>query len=234
MPLFLSHRQQELIELMDRNDCDVEKLENTYRQFAVINRLLSNWRRIYKKRLLPLMSDFTKTYSLLDIGFGGGDIPLAISRWAKKDGVKLEITAIETDERAFDFAQSLPQDPVVTFKNCSSTDLKKESEQFDFVISNHVIHHLEEKDLSTILSESEELATSFIIFNDIERSDLGFVLFSVFSRILFWNSFITADGLTSIKRCFTKDELKEIAPKGWNVEKSFPFRLLLTRTLKNE
>lgn len=228
MPLFLYHRQPELTELMDREDCDVEKLKNTYRQFSVINGLLSNWRRIYKNQLLPLMVDRDRIYTLLDIGFGGGDIPLAISRWAKKDGIKLEITAIETDRRAFEFAQSLPADSSVSFLNCSSTELIKNNKKFDFVISNHVIHHLNEKDFHIILSESKELAASLIIFNDIERSDLGYILFNVFSRILFWNSFITADGLTSIKRCYTKNELKEISPKDWTVERSIPFRLLLT------
>lgn len=228
MPLFLSNRQPDLVELMDRDDCDIERLENTYRQFSVINRMLSNWKRIYKNRLLPMMPDLTKTYTLLDIGFGGGDIPLSISKWAKKDGIKLEITAIETDKRAFDYAQSLPEDPAVTFLNCSSTDLVKENKEFDFVISNHVIHHLDEENLQTILSESKELATSLVIFNDIERSDLGYTLFNIFSRVLFWNSFITTDGLTSIKRCYTKNELGKSAPEGWNIERSIPFRLLLT------
>ncbi|GAB5407771.1 MAG: class I SAM-dependent methyltransferase [Balneolaceae bacterium] len=228
MPFFLSHRQPELIELMDREDCDAEQLKNTYRQFSIINGLLSNWRRIYKNQLFPLMVDKSRVYTLLDIGFGGGDIPLAISHWAKKDGIKLKITAIETDKRAFDFAQSLPIDSSVSFLNCSSTDLVENNKKFDFVISNHVIHHLNENDLLTILSESKELAHSLVLFNDIERSDLGYILFSIFSRILFWNSFITADGLTSIKRCYTKNELKEIAPEGWNVDRSIPFRLLLT------
>ena len=228
MPLFLSHRNPNLVELMDRDDCDLNQLENTYRQFSTINGLLSNWKRIYTQRILPNMPNDNQTYTLLDIGFGGGDIPLAFSKWAKQNGKKLEITAIETDQRAFEFAQTLPANPNVSFINCSSTELVSKNSSYDFVISNHVLHHLDEQSIHQILNEAKTLSNHLVIFNDIERSDLGYVLFNVFSRPLFWNSFITTDGLTSIKRCYTFQELKKLAPKGWKVKRSFPFRLLLT------
>jgi len=231
MPFFLSHRQPSLVEFMDKDDCDLIKLENTYKQFSIINGLLSNWKRIYNNRLKPKMKDSKRSYSLLDIGFGGGDIPLAISNWAKKDGIKLQITAIETDSRAFQYAQSLQSDPSVSFLKCSSTDLVNEHKLFDFVISNHVLHHLDEESALKVLNEAKTLANTLVIFNDIERSDIGYLLFNIFSRPLFWNSFITADGLTSIKRCYTKYELQHLAPNNWQVERSFPFRLLLTYTI---
>ena len=229
MPFFLSRRQPDLVEQMDRKDCDPAKLNNTYHQFSLINGLLSNWKRIYKRRIKPLLKNHPdKEFTLLDIGFGGGDIPISISRWATQDGFKLKITAIETDERAFAFAKNLPETPSVTFLNCSSTDLVKQQNHFDIVISNHVLHHLDKKSMSQILEEAKQLSSSLVIFNDIERSDIGYTLFNIFSRPLFRNSFITEDGLTSIKRCYTKSELAEIVPDGWTVERSFPFRLLLS------
>ncbi|MEQ9308072.1 MAG: methyltransferase domain-containing protein [Balneolaceae bacterium] len=228
MPFFLSHRQPDLVEFMDKVDCDLAKLNNTYKQFSLINGLLSNWKRIYKNQLKILMTDKTKQYSLLDIGFGGGDIPISISKWAKADGLNLQITAIETDERAYHFAQSLPSNSSITFQHCSSTDLINQKKNFDFVISNHVLHHLDKENIDQILDEANSLANQLVIFNDIERSDLGYILFNFFSRPLFRNSFITADGLISIKKCYTKKELMQLAPKNWTVERSFPFRLLLT------
>jgi len=42
----------------------------------------------------------------------------------------------------------------------------------------------------------------------------------------FRNSYIRIDGLRSIRRSFTRNELKEIAPKDWSVAALFPFRLL--------
>ena len=227
MTVFLSERQPELVEIMDRDDCDPILLNNTYRQFATINLLLSQWTRIYKKELLPLMQK-NQSYTLLDIGFGGGDVSVKLAEWAKKDGIHLQVTGIETDQRAFDFAKELDTPDSVTFRHCSSSHLVSEKASFDFVISNHVLHHLSSDQTQLILEEAKSLATQKVLFNDLERSDLGFVLFTTFARLLFRKSFIVADGLTSIKRSYTLKELKSVAPENWNVRRIFPFRLLLT------
>ncbi|MEX0720066.1 MAG: methyltransferase domain-containing protein [Balneolaceae bacterium] len=226
MPFFLGERQPHLVEIMDRDDCDPVLLENTYRQFGTINLLLSQWKKIYEKELKPLMNKST-SFSLLDIGFGGGDVPIKLNKWAKEDGFDLKITAIETDRRAFDYVQSIKAPDSITFRHCSSTDLVQENRQFDFVISNHVLHHLNQKLTDEVLQEAKTLAGQKAIFNDIERSDVGYLLFTTFARLVFRRSFITADGLTSIKRSYTFRELTEMAPDGWAVKRVFPFRLLL-------
>lgn len=157
MPVFLSRRQPDLVEQMDKKDCDPVKLNNTYNQFSVINGMLSNWKRIYRNQIRPILSITPeKECSLLDIGFGGGDIPISISKWATQDGYHLKITAIETDDRAFEFAKSLPESSSVAFLNCSSTDLVKQQQKFDIVISNHVLHHLDEQNTLQILDEAKK------------------------------------------------------------------------------
>jgi 2-polyprenyl-3-methyl-5-hydroxy-6-metoxy-1,4-benzoquinol methylase len=227
MAHFLSKRQPDLVEQMDRENCNRILLENTYEQFPLINTLLSKWKQIYKKELLPLMSE-QRTYSLLDIGFGGGDIPVKIAQWAKKDGVQLNITAIDTDIRAFNYVQETYPAGLINWQHTSSTDLALKKQKFDFVISNHVLHHLSENQIPTLLKETRELAAKKVIFNDIERNVLGFFLFKLITPFIFHNSFITEDGLTSIRKSFTYKELQKRIPQGWNVKRLFPYRLLLT------
>lgn len=226
MPLFLTERESDLVEHMDRKNCDPELLNNTYRQFKTINGLLSGWAGIYRKHLRPRMHE-NESYTLLDIGFGGGDIPLLLSRLAKKDGYDLRITAIEPDERAYKYSQTLPQDDKVLFRNCSAKHMLNYGDTFDFVISNHLIHHLDEFELSRVLKQAEELATRMVLFSDIERTDAGYSLFSVFAPMLFRNSFIVEDGRISIRKSYTKSELKKSIPNNWIVRRQFPFRLLL-------
>lgn len=226
MPLILTERQPELIEYMDREDCDPVLLQNTYRQFATINALLSQWKKVYENELKPLMNT-DRTYTLLDIGFGGGDVPLKLLHWAKRDKINLKITAIEIDQRAFQYADSLSDTPNLDFRHCSSADLVREGLTFDFVISNHVLHHLKNTEAHKLLHESESLTRKKVVFNDIERSDIGYVLFTSLARLLFRKSYIVADGLTSIKRSYTFNELTEIAPPDWKVKRLFPYRLLL-------
>jgi len=228
MLLFLKHRNSELQELMDDPDCDPAKLSNTYRQFWWINRFLSKWNRIYKKDISPILNQQNGSASLLDIGFGGGDIPLHLDKLAKSDGFQLQITAIEADERSFNFVRKLDTPSNIEFKNILSTDILKQGKKFDFVISNHVLHHLDEIMLQSICKESEQLALKKVIFNDLERNYWAYFLFFFLSKLLFWNSFVSIDGLISIRRSYTFKELTQLAPKGWKVRRLFPFRLVLS------
>ncbi|MCG2589919.1 class I SAM-dependent methyltransferase [Rhodohalobacter sulfatireducens] len=226
MPLFLKERQEHLTEKMDQPDCDQALLFNTYQQFSTINRLISGWQRIYKKLIRPVLKDSSYPYSLLDIGCGGGDIINLIDRLAKKDGIKLQITGIEPDERAIRFLSEQKWPENISFKKSTSADLVQEGRLFDIVLSNHLMHHLKKPELSIICNDAEKLATQKIIFSDIERSDIGYISFKVAATPLFRKSFIVEDGLTSIKRSFRKDELQQALPRGWKVQRQFPFRLL--------
>lgn len=226
MPLFLSQRDTTSQERMDNPDCDLQELQNTYRQFSTINSLISQWYSIYKGEIRPFLQQNYPT-TLLDIGFGGGDIPIKLARWASNDGLDLRITAIDPDPRAFNFVRGLDRTQNIEFLQCQLSDLDPSVQQFDFVISNHLVHHLNRKELLEILSQAKELTNESVIFNDIHRSDWAYLLFSIFSRPVFRSSFITADGLTSIRRSYTQEELSNITPDDWQVETVFPFRLML-------
>lgn len=228
MPFYLSQRDIHTKERMDRRDCDRDELFNTYRQFKIVNRLISGWHRIYKKLLKPEMLKKGEQTTLLDIGFGGGDIPIQLAKWTQRDGIDLQITAIDTDPRACEFIQEIDEPRNLTFEQCSSTDLAERGASFDIVISNHLLHHLEVDMFRRMLNETKLLSNRLVLFNDIERSDTGYLLFNLLSRPVFRSSFITEDGLTSIRRSYTADELRRIVPGDWRVQRLFPFRLLLS------
>lgn len=116
MPVFLSERNIHIAERMDDPECNLETLFKTYRRFSIINTAVSGWKRIYRSQIKPKMSKTTK-FSLLDIGFGGGDIPIKLAQWAADDRLDISITAIDTNERAIQFIQSLSTPENVTFYN---------------------------------------------------------------------------------------------------------------------
>lgn len=227
MNILLSQRNTTCTERMDDPNCDLSELKNTYRQFSTINGLISQWKNVYKQKIRPLL-DPTGQNSLLDIGFGGGDIPLKLAEWSRDDGFNLQITAIDPDPRAFGFIQELDRPGNVEFLQCRLSELDPGQQQFDFVISNHLIHHLDQPELTHILELSKKLSTRRVIFNDIRRDDRAYLFFNLFSRPVFRSSFITADGLTSIKRSYTTEELANTTPPDWEVQSLFPFRILLT------
>lgn len=213
---------------MDDPECDLETLDKTYRRFSMVNSVVSGWKQIYRSHIKPEITKTAGVFSLLDIGFGGGDIPVKVAQWASDDGFDVSITAIDTDRRAVQYVrqQSVPDN--VTFLQYSSTDLLNNDKRYDMVISNHLLHHLKGDQLSMLLQEAKQLSIKKVLFNDIERSDIAYGLFGVCSRPLSVGSFITEDGLASIKRSYTLQELREQVPSNWHVERIFPFRLLLS------
>ncbi len=216
-------------ELMDAADCDPAKLERTYRQFGLVNRLFSGWRRLYVQELRPLLSARTVT-TVLDIGSGGGDLARQLSTWARRDRLLLDVTGIDPDSRAYSFAAGRPHHPSIRFVRADSADLVRAGRTFDVVISNHVIHHLQPADLPRFLTDSQALARRLCLHNDLRRSAAAYGLFSL-AALPFLGSFIRPDGMVSIRRSYTTAELAAAAPPGWHVLRHPPFhQVLLHRT----
>ena len=220
----LKERAPELRERMDDPGCSLSKLHATYRQFGVVNQMFAAWRTVYTHHLRPQLTGTPAT--LLDIGGGGGDVVRRLAAWAKQDGLELTLTAIDPDGRALAYAQSRPSPPNITFYQAFSSDLVKEGQSFDVVISNHLLHHLTDDEVRGLCLDSERLALKLALHNDLRRNELAYLGFST-TRLFFRHSYIVEDGLLSIRRSFKPEELERLAPPGWTVETAFPYRNLL-------
>ncbi len=223
--ILLRTRALDAVEEMDRPDCDPARLDRTYAQFALVNRAVAGWGGIYRQQLRPLLSAGTAT-TLLDIGCGGGDVPVLLSRWAARDRLRLEITGIDPDRRAAAFAAARTGRAGVRFRQQSAAELLAEGAHFDVVVSNHVLHHVAPGELAGFLGESAALSTGRVIHSDLRRSAAAYALFSA-AALPLRGSYIRQDGLTSIRRSYTADELRAAAPPGWTVLPRSPFRNLL-------
>lgn len=226
MGFLMRERASGAVELMDLPDCDPQRLDNTYRQFGVVNRVLSGWRKLYRQELRPVFAAASGTATLLDIGSGGGDLAVLLARWAARDGLMVQVTAIDPDPRAAAFASRRPRVHTVDFRQAHSADLVREGRTYDAVISNHVLHHLVPDELQQLLAHSELLATRRALHNDLRRSPAAYGLFGV-AALPFRKSYIRVDGLTSIRRSYTPAELAAVAPPGWTVEPTSAFHQVL-------
>lgn len=240
----LKVRNPGLVEWMDRDDCNPRMLRNTYRYFPVINRMISRWKAVYNTFIRPLLTE-DRTYHLLDVGSGGGDITRNIWWWAKRDGYHLDVTGIDPDPRALEYSRrqylpgrrvpdSLEADPQgsqpstqLNFLPGRTRDLCQKNETFDFVVCNHVLHHLSDTEVRPFLNELQQLATHRIICSDIERSSIGYLLFYFITWPLFPDSYIRTDGLLSIRKSFSLEELRQLVPDHWSVQRQFPYRLIV-------
>ncbi|WP_313817634.1 class I SAM-dependent methyltransferase [Citricoccus sp.] len=226
--LSLRERRPSTVEQMDRPDCDLDALHRTYRGFGVVNPVVAGWQLTYRRWIRPLL-ETARTVTVLDIGSGGGDRPRAVARQARRDGFRVNITAIDPDARAHDWATARPAVPGLAFRRAVSGDLVAAGERYDVVVSNHLLHHLEPAELDGLLADSERLAVRRAIHSDIRRSPAAYALFSAGAGLatpLFPGSFIRPDGLASIRRSYTPGELAAVLRPGWRVHTQLPWRNL--------
>ena len=187
----LDTRAATLTEYMDDPACDPNALRRSYAGFRIVNPLVSGWRHTYLRLIRPLLST-TETRTLLDIGSGGGDVPRSLARWAKRDGLRLDITGIDPNPIAHEYATSQPPVAGLRFRLAYSSDLVAEGARFHFVTSNHILHHLSEAELRGVIADTETLCTVLAAHSDIARSRFAYSGFGLATLPFFPGSYIRA------------------------------------------
>lgn len=226
----LAARDRDARELMDDPDCDPHALERTYARFRLVNAIVAAQGSGYRRWIRPRLRG-TASPRLLDIGTGGADFPRRVLRWAERDDVTLEVLAVDLDPRAIRFAASREPVAGLQLRQADTAALLAAGEHFAAVTSNHLLHHLDDAELVALLDDSARLLApgGVAVHSDIERSRWGYVAFAagtaVFQPTLLRDTFIRADGLTSIRRSRTAAELSAIVPEGWRVRRAFPSRV---------
>ncbi len=195
-------------ELMDDPRADTGKLQRTIRQFRILNVLFSSSRRLIRNHFFSIMAgDPSREYTLLDIGAGGCDIDAWVIREARRLGLRVSITALDSDRRILPVSLKTAKDfPEIKVVTGSALELNKK-DQYDFVFSNHFLHHLDWAQIGKVLDYAVNSCRAFL-FNDIKRSGLAFIGYSIFTGLFLHGSFALYDGRLSIRRGFKTDELE--------------------------
>ena len=231
-----------------RNTTDKERLElaevepdlvrRTLRQFSLINRLLSGSGALMREHFFPIMArNPERCYTLLDLGAGGCDIALWAAREARLRGLKLHITALDNDRRTLPFAHQAVRDyPEISIMEGDALDLSRLG-SYDFVFSNHLLHHLAWNDIRTVLEQVIAKSRLAFVMNDVKRSNWAYLGFTVFSALGTRRSYHYHDGRLSIRRGFLAEELRELVRDHFpdreiQVTERCPARVVLARVGK--
>jgi len=219
-------------ELMDDPSCDETRLLRTLSQFSVMNRLVSRYRTILHRTVLRDMTKHPqRAYHLVDAGAGGCDIPVWLLRQAKRRGLFLRITAIESDSRTVTYARNVCAGiEGLTIEHADLMDLPRFA-PVDYIFSNHVLHHLPDAIIPDVFSLMHKTANQKWIVSDLYRSPWAYAGFQLLGRC-FHGSFTFEDGKRSIRRSFVESEIRWFAhvvglPQKIHIERLFPGRMLI-------
>ena len=173
-----------------------------------------------------------KSFSLLDVGFGQGDMLRRIARWAKKKGVKAELVGVDLNEKSETVARAAtPADLVIDYRTGDYADQGR----FDFIVSSLVTHHMTDEQLLAFLRHMESESERGWLVNDLHRRLFPYLGFPLLARLLRVHRIVREDGQLSIARSFRPVEWRAIlsqagVPKGEaRIVRRFPFRLCVER-----
>jgi 2-polyprenyl-3-methyl-5-hydroxy-6-metoxy-1,4-benzoquinol methylase len=181
-------------------------------------------------RTLPRGSAF----SLLDVGYGQGDMLRVIHRWARRRGLEPRLAGIDLSPWSATAAKAAT-DPAwgVRYLVGDVFELRPE-EPIDFVISSLVAHHMDDATLVRFIGWMEANARRGWFINDLHRHPLAYYGFMALSNLAVLHPMVRHDGLISVTRSFTRRDWQRLlaasgAPAGVEIAWRFPFRICIGR-----
>jgi 2-polyprenyl-3-methyl-5-hydroxy-6-metoxy-1,4-benzoquinol methylase len=199
-------------EIMDDFSLKGELLRDTLDKLGSINKWLGG-NRITLDGIEELLKNKPKdkTYTIIDLGCGHGDILRLVANFGRQKGYNFKLIGIDANQDAIDYASELSTD----FKELSFEAIDIFSEQFealdfDIALTTLFLHHFKNEGILNLVSNLSKNANLGIVVNDLQRSKIAYGLFKLLSLTIS-NDMIVQDGLTSILRAFKKKDLEQFS-----------------------
>ncbi|WP_027084629.1 methyltransferase domain-containing protein [Cohnella panacarvi] len=150
--------------------------------------------------------------TLLDVGAGSGDINVRLLRWARKQGVELNVILVDVTEEAIAEAGRLFRDePRVTFFRSDLFELP--SRCADIVTASQFAHHFDSGLLPNVIDRMLDVSRAGIVINDIHRHWIAWSAVWLATRLLSANRYIRHDGPLSVAKGFRRSDFRDAARK---------------------
>ena len=228
--------EEELLDAGEGTDDDVARSLGDLRR---INRFLGGRRVILNAISTCLDGASCEQISMLDVGTGSADIPIAVADQCRTRGLKTFVTAVDISERNLQVARyRFGIDREINFVRADSLNLPFAPRSFDFVTASLFLHHFRDEDVVRLLADFGRIARRAVIVNDLIRNRVPYYFTRIAGPVLA-KSFLTRnDAPVSVLRGFTSREMIELATRaGLNnkeVKRSFPYRLSLVADVRNQ
>ncbi len=148
--------------------------------------------------------DRGRTLTLFDIGTGAGDLPLDAVRWASKRGVTLRPIGLEMIRPAARMAR----DNGVAMIMAMADALPLRPASVDIVLISQVAHHLDRDAAVSLFAAATRVARRGVVVADLRTGVVAIPGFRIISRLLGMHRHTIEDGVTSLRRGYTRRELR--------------------------
>lgn len=220
------------LERIDTGDYTPEEYDRFLHEIRLVNRLAGDNRALKKTLLQEIKSENLKSFSILDVGAGSGELLRVIAKFARKQNRKAKLFGLELNERSANSILEESKDfAEIEAIRGNALKLPFADNSFDYTICSLFTHHLSDEKIVETLNEMRRVSARKIFVIDLHRHPFAYISYKIFCAVFQISKLVREDGSLSILRSFKPDELEKLAEKSdiknAKVERIFPFRLVL-------
>ena len=202
-------------ELMDDLSLDELTLNKALDDIGRVNKLLGGNKITLKAIDAEISKAPTQVFDILDVGCGSGNMLRQVADYCRKKNYKVNLIGVDMNTKSLDIAATFNDHyPEITYKKLDILSADNELVESDILLCTLTLHHFNNADIVRFLKRFQQITRKQIIINDLQRSKLAYILFSLFSRIFLTTRIARIDGLISIQRSFTKKDFISYAEKA--------------------
>lgn len=197
-------------ELLDGPLDDPAALTGNLRDLRRINRRLGGVD--LSAAAIDALAAHRNEVTLLDVGTGGADIPMALIERARARGRRLHVVGV--DSRPEVLAAAIRANPAVSITAGlelhigDGRALRYPDRSFDVAHASLVLHHLDSMEAVALLREMGRVARLGVVVNDLQRSRLGWVGAWLIGHLLTANRLTRHDAPLSVRRAYRASEMR--------------------------
>ena len=225
----LAQRSQ-MLELMDMPDHSIEEWRACLGDIDRLNRwtgMYSQILRFVEAAYLRFRQSSTRPMSILDVGYGSGELLAMIEQMAKRKNYKIELCGIDLNPWAKIVANERNPQASIRFQ---IGDFLKTEEPSDVVISTLVSHHLNREELNEFYLALNRLTRFTWLIHDLHRHFISYYGLKVITKLGRLHPMVRNDGPLSVAKGFRRQELQQLIDASeassfeFNIKWHMPFK----------
>ncbi len=221
------------LENIDKGTYTPEEYEGCIVELQRVNEWLGDAKALRGSLLKEIESQGLRSFSVLDVGAGSGELLRVAARWARETNRGAALVGLELNERSARAVRDESAEfPEISSVQASGTKLPFPDHSVDYVISSLTLHHFDDDGAVGILREMGRVARRGIFVIDLHRNPTAYFFYTTLGRLILHNRLLREDGALSILKSFKPHELEKLGHEAGlrdvTVEKHFPSRLVLS------
>lgn len=220
------------LENIDKGTYTPEEYEAAIVELQIVNTWLGDASALRHSLLREIQRLDLKTFSLLDVGAGSGELLRVAAEWAQKENRRAQLVGLELNKRS---ARSILEEsegaPQIGAVRGDGLALPFADGTFDYTMSSLFTHHFKDHQVIAILREMARVARRRIFVIDLHRHPIAYYFYTTIGHLFLHNRLLREDGALSILRSFKPAELAPLAHEAGlenvSVGRYFPYRLVL-------